>query len=262
MLPNMQTVQEIRSLLQSANADEFVVLERALKADTRKGVKQALETARHRLAAEQEELDRVAGLYRFQREIGGQGALLGLDEVGRGPLAGPLTIGGVVLPDSPYILGLNDSKQVHEAKRKSIADIVKDTAVAYTVQHISPEEIDEHGMAACLRIAFGRAIGDIESQGVHVDCILLDGNPLHLDEREVNVVKGDAKCACIAAASILAKVTRDSLMESYAELYPSYGFEKNKGYGSASHMDAIMKCGLSPIHRRSFCHFYDQQTLF
>jgi ribonuclease HII len=117
-------------------------------------------------------------------------------------------------------------------------------------------------MTACLKTAFSRAIADIERQGVQVDRVLLDGNPLGIDKREVNVIKGDAQCACIAAASIIAKVARDTLMESYAKLYPSYGFEKNKGYGSAAHMDAISRFGLSPIHRRSFCHFYEQQTLF
>lgn len=257
----MQTVVEIRAMLQAADAAEFAVLERALKADTRKGVAQAVEAARRRLAADAEERRRVAALYSFQASVG-SGVILGLDEVGRGPLAGPLTIGGVVLPDEPQVLGLNDSKQIPEAKRRAISDEVRATAIAWTIQHIPPERIDELGMSACLRQAFRAAIDDIEARGVKVDAILLDGNPLHLDPREVNVVKGDAKCASIAAASIIAKVERDSLMCEYAELYPEYGFEKNKGYGSGAHIDAIAQFGLSPIHRRSFCHFEVQETLF
>ena len=261
-LPDMQTVAEIQKLLHMADPVEFAVLERTLKADTRKGVRHALEATRRRLESEIHEQERIAEMYRYQAEIGGSGIILGLDEVGRGPLAGPLTIGGAVLPANPHIAGLNDSKQVPEAKRPAIAKQIRDTAIAFTIQHIEPDEIDELGMTACLRLAFKRAIEDVESHGIAIDRVLIDGNPLHIDPREVNVVKGDAKCACIAAASILAKVERDAIMGDYAKLYPSYGFEKNKGYGSASHIDAISQFGLCPIHRRSFCHFHEQPTLF
>ena len=249
-------------MLQTASAEELAVLERALSADTRKGVINALEAARRRIEAEENERKRLNGLYEFQEQIGGSGLLLGMDEVGRGPIAGPLTIGGVVLPREPQIPGLNDSKQIPEAKRPAIAREIREHAIAWTIQHIEPAEIDQNGMAASLRKAFSAAIADIESQGISVDAILLDGNPLHLDSREINVIKGDAKCACISAASIIAKVERDSLMERYAEVYPFYGFEHNKGYGSEQHIAAIGAHGLSPIHRRSFCHFHEQPTLF
>ena len=238
------------------------MLERALKGDARKGVQQALAAARKRLEASEREYERVSGMYAYEREIGGEGVILGLDEVGRGPLAGPLTVGGVVLASTPVILGLNDSKQVPEQKRRVISDEIRANAVAWTIQHVEPQQIDELGMAACLRLAFKAAIDDIEAQGISIDRILLDGNPLHLDKRELNVVKGDAKCASIAAASIIAKVERDSIMEKYAELYPLYGFDTCKGYGSAAHLDAISRYGLSPIHRRSYCHFTEQPTLF
>lgn len=258
----MQTVADIRALLQEAGAEEFAVLERAFKADTRKGVVQALQAARKRLEAQAAEQRRVEALYRYEEEIASGGVVIGLDEVGRGPLAGPLTIGGVVLARSPLLLGLNDSKQVPAPRREVLASQVRETAIAWTIQHVPPQEIDELGMAACLRKGFTAAIAAIEAQGVHVDVILLDGNPLHMDAREVNVVKGDAKCASIAAASIIAKVERDDLMVQAAEMYPYYGFDHNKGYGSAAHMKAISTHGLSPIHRRSFCQFYEQQTLF
>mgnify|MGYP002626030058 CR=1 FL=1 len=258
----MQTVEDIREMLQAADAAEFAILERAFKADTRKGVARALEAARKRISAEEAERERVANLYRYQYALANGGMVLGLDEVGRGPLAGPLTVGGVVLPNEPLIRGLNDSKQIPEARRSEIADDIRSHALAWTIQHISPEEIDAYGMAACLRKAFKAAIDSIESQSVKVDCILLDGNPLHLDPREQNVVKGDAKCAAISAASIIAKVERDALMMRYAEMYPEYGFEKNKGYGSSMHIEAILQFGCSPIHRRSFCHFQEQPTLF
>ena len=109
---------------------------------------------------------------------------------------------------------------------------------------------------------FAAAIAAVEAEGVSVDVVLLDGNPLHLDPREVNVVKGDGKCASIAAASLVAKVARDHVMEAYAEQYPGYGFESNKGYGSEGHMAAIRERGLCPIHRRSFCSFAAQESLF
>lgn len=249
-------------MLQDAGPEEFAVLERALSADTRKGVVNALETTRRRLQAQEAERARIDCLYAYQQELGGTGLVLGLDEVGRGPIAGPLTVGGVVLPAEPHIMGLNDSKQIPEAKRAGIAAQIRDVAIAWTIQHIEPAEIDEKGMSAALRKAFKAAIDDIAAQGIAVDAILLDGNPLHLDPREINVIKGDAKCACISAASIIAKVERDSIMEHYAEMYPFYGFEHNKGYGSERHIDALRERGLTPIHRRSFCHFHEQPTLF
>lgn len=259
------TVPEIRSKLQTATADEFAVLERSLVADTRKGVRQAVEVARRRLEAEAAEERRLAGLYAFEREIAeahGGSVVLGLDEVGRGPLAGPLAVGGVVLGDGAPIAGLNDSKQVAPEARELIAAQVREEARAWTVQYVEPEEIDRMGMTAALRMAFQRAIHAVEESGVSVDVVLLDGNPLHMDEREVNVVKGDGKCASIAAASLVAKVARDKLMEEYDAQYPGYGFASNKGYGSEGHAAAIRERGLTPIHRRSFCGAFAQETLF
>lgn len=259
------TVPEIRRKLQAADAAEFAVLERSLVADTRKGVRQALEVARRRLEAEAAEARRLAGLYAFERELAaerGASVVLGLDEVGRGPLAGPLAVGGVVLDPSDPIAGLNDSKQVPPDEREAVAAAVRERARAWTVQYVEPAEIDRAGMTAALRGAFGRAIAAVEAAGVAVDVVLLDGNPLHVDEREVNVVKGDARCASIAAASLVAKVARDGLMEEYDAAYPGYGFASNKGYGSEGHMVAIREHGLTPIHRRSFCTAFTQESLF
>lgn len=267
------SITDLRLQLQDADRATFEVLEAGLKADPRKGVQSALARARKRIEAAEAEAQRLDALYAFERDLaqealGGAAdeqkavTVLGLDEVGRGPLAGPLTIGGVVLGDGPHLEGLNDSKQVSAAKRTEVAAAIRKSARAYTVVHVQPEEIDRTGMSAALRTAFGRAIRDIESQGVHPDVILLDGNPLHLDEREVSVVKGDGKCASIAAASILAKVTRDGLMEGYDADYPQYGFAHNKGYGSADHIEAIKAYGLTPLHRASFCTSFTQPTLF
>lgn len=259
------TVAEIKDKLRAADADELAVLERALVADERKGVRTALASARKRIEAEQAEEARLAGLYAFEREVcleKGASLAVGLDEVGRGPLAGPLAVGAIVLPRSPRIAGLNDSKQVKPEARERIAAEVKRVAIAWSVQYVDPSFIDEHGMTASLRLAFARAVEDVERQGAGIDVVLLDGNPLHLDPREVNVVKGDGKCASIAAASIVAKVERDALMCRYAEEYPEYGFADNKGYASPAHIEAIKRVGLCPIHRATFCSAFTQQTLF
>ena len=259
------TVEEIRRKLRCADAHELAVLERALVADSRKGVRSAVETARRRIEAEQFEAARLAALYSFQRELvfsHGGNVAVGLDEVGRGPLAGPLAVGAVVLPDKPFVEGLNDSKQVKPEDRKHIAAQVKECALAWTVVYIEPAAIDAAGMTASLVKAFRHAIAAVENAGVHPDVVLLDGNPLHMDAREVNVVKGDGKCASIAAASIVAKVERDDLMCRLAAEYPEYGFDANKGYASPAHIAAIKEHGLSPMHRVSFCTAFTQPTLF
>lgn len=259
------TVEEIRARLRDADEREFAVLERSLVADTRKGVLSALETARRRLEAASAEQARLESLYSYERELAtdhGGAVVVGLDEVGRGPLAGPLAVGAVVLPSTPAIEGLNDSKQIRPEARKSIADRIKHVARVWTVEYIEADEIDACGMTASLITAFRRAVAHIEDKGIRPDVILLDGNPLHLDEREVNVVKGDGRCASIAAASIVAKVERDALMCRYAEQYPAYGFDTCKGYASPAHIEAIKRHGLTPLHRATFCTAFTQPSLF
>lgn len=259
------TVAEIKSRLKVADEREFAVLERSLMADTRKGVRDAVEATRRRLEAVAAERDRLASLYAFERELAngrGAGVIVGLDEVGRGPLAGPLAVGAVVLPPKPQIEGLNDSKQVKPEVRERIAAEVKRIALVWTVEYIEPDVIDACGMTASLTTAFRRAVAHVEAAGVRPDVVLLDGNPLHLDEREVNVVKGDGRCASIAAASIIAKVERDALMCRYAEQYPEYHLDECKGYASPAHIEAIKHYGLTPIHRASFCTAFTQPTLF
>ena len=258
-----QTVADIRARLKEADVEEFNVLERSLCADTRKGVQAALAATRKRLEEDQLEKKRLQSLYDFEQTITQGGLAVGLDEVGRGPLAGPLTVSGVVFPcDAPLIEGLNDSKQVAESKRASLAETIKEQALAWSVVHVEPDEIDAIGMSAALRMAFTEAVLAIEKQGIVPEVILLDGNPLHFDAREVNIVKGDSKCASIAAASLIAKTTRDALMVEYDARYPGYDFKNSKGYGSKRHRDAIEQKGLCPIHRVSFCQNFLQESLF
>ena len=260
-----QTVEEIRAKLACANASTLPSLERSLASDTRKGVISALNAARKRIAKETAEQSRLEGLYTFQKDFANQAGasvVVGLDEVGRGSVAGPLAVGAVVLPEEPRIALLNDSKQLSPEQREEIAKEIKEVALAWTVQYIEPSYIDAHGMTASLIAAFRKAVKAIEDQGFAVDLILLDGNPLHFDKRERNIVKGDAKCASIAAASVVAKVERDALMVELSSQYPEYGWDQCKGYASASHIEAIKKRGLTPLHRASFCQSFMQETLF
>lgn len=262
MAKNFQTAEDIIHRLRNADARKLAVLEKTVAADTRKTVQAALTAARKRVAAEEAEAARLASMYTYQEKLSEGRVLVGLDEVGRGPLAGPLTVAAVVLPLEHRITGLNDSKQLSAAERECIAAEVKAHAVAWAIEHVLPSDIDTYGMTRCLKMGFTRVVQAIESAGVVPDVVLLDGNPLHFDAREVNVVKGDAKCASIAAASIIAKVARDEIMVELATQYPGYGFESNKGYGSAAHQEAIRELGISPVHRVSFCTAFAQATLF
>ena len=170
-------------------------------------------------------------MYDLQRELGGDGVVLGVDEVGRGAIAGPLTVCAVALPASPRIWGLNDSKQLTPARREALAAQIAEVATAIGIAHIEPASIDAVGMSSALRMAMANAI---EDAGVNPDCVLIDGNPVHVHPREKTLVKGDARVACIAAASIVAKVTRDAMMVAYDAEYPEYHLAECKGYGSAA----------------------------
>ena len=262
MAKNFQTAQDIVARLRAADASELAVLEHTVQADTRKTVQQALSSARKRVAAQEAEYERVSAMYRFQCEYAPCEQVVGLDEVGRGPLAGPLTVAAVVLPEEPVLVGINDSKQVAPAMREELAAKIKSIALFYAIEHIPPDDIENHGMTTCLKHAFSNALRSVEAQGASPAVVLLDGNPLHFDTRERNVIKGDAKVASIAAASIIAKVERDAMMNEYARDYPEYGFDRNKGYGSEEHRNAIARYGLTPLHRRSFCTSFVQDTLF
>lgn len=264
--PMNMTIPEIKALLDKADEQEFRALERSLAADTRKGVAAALASTGKRLATEKRERERVEELYAFQRKLaearGESAIILGLDEVGRGSVAGPLAVGAVVLDETDIIEGLDDSKKIAPERRAELAEIIKERSRAWAVFYVEPCDIDRDGMTRSLRRAFTGALGQIEAAGIRPDVVLVDGNPLNIDPREINVVKGDAKCASIAAASILAKAQRDDLMCSLAKRYPAYRFDENKGYGSPQHIEAIRTHGISDMHRATFCRSFMQETLF
>ena len=251
---------KIAAELTSAPIEEIGALVERYRDDPRAQVQKACERAIRRRDKEQAERQRVVDMYRTMTELGGEGVIVGVDEVGRGSVAGPLTVCAVCLPAEPVIWGLNDSKQLTPAKRELLAARIAEVAVAIGICHIPPADIDGQGMAACLRRAVAGAVADT---GLTPDCVLMDGNPLGAVEHERDVVHGDATVACIAAASIVAKVTRDEMMVEYDAEYPGYHLAQSKGYASAEHIAAIKERGLSPIHRVSFCgNFLETARLF
>ena len=191
-------------------------------------------------------------LWIFEQQYTENGSLTvaGVDEAGRGPLAGPVFAAAVILPFGTEIDGLNDSKKLSEAKRDKLFDIITDKAVAYGIASASEKEIDGINILEATFLAMNRALKQIEGS---FDLALIDGNRNKgIEYPSVTVIKGDALCADIAAASILAKVSRDRFMYTMAEKYPQYGFEKHKGYGTKLHYENIAKYGVCPIHRKTF----------
>ena len=184
--------------------------------------------------------------------------ICGVDEAGRGPLAGPVCAAAVILPKGLELPGLNDSKKLTDKKRRELFPVIKEQAIAYGIGLASHEEIDEMNILQATYLAMERAIGQLEGKA---DFALIDGNRAKDFGLPVRtVVKGDSLSASIAAASILAKVTRDDIMLEMAEIYPQYGFEVHKGYGTKAHYEALREHGHSPIHRMTFLRkFYGEK---
>lgn len=177
-------------------------------------------------------------------------SVCGVDEAGRGPLAGPVCAAAVILPKGLILDGVNDSKKLTEKKREALFDVVKENATSYSIAFASVEEIEELNILNATMLAMKRAV---EGLDVPADFAYIDGNRLpDLNIPAEYIIKGDARSMSVAAASILAKVSRDRLMLNFADIYPGYGFEKHKGYGTKVHTDAIKELGPCPIHRMSF----------
>lgn len=194
--------------------------------------------------------------YEEKRYAEGYTAVCGCDEAGRGPLCGPVVAAAVILPRGIVIEGLNDSKKLTEKKRDALFEVIKEKALAYAIAEATPEEIDEINILNASMLAMRRAVDMLD---LKADFALIDGNCSRgFDIPTETVVKGDSKSASIAAASILAKVTRDRGCLELDRLYPEYGIAKHKGYPTKEHMDAVREHGPSPIHRRSFLKFLDK----
>lgn len=249
-----ESTKEIMGKIQAAAIEELPVLFLQYAQDERAGVRAAVEKGRKRLLAYEKEVERSKALQKYEREYAAYQYICGIDEVGRGPLAGPVVAGAVILPKDCDILYINDSKKLSEKKREELYDIIMEQAVAVGIGCSTPERIDEINILQATYEAMREALSKLEPEP---DLLLNDAVTIpQVKIRQVPIIKGDAKSISIGAASIVAKVTRDRLMVQYDEIYPEYGFASHKGYGAQAHVDALRKYGPCPIHRRSFItHF-------
>lgn len=243
-------IDRIREELRAAEETMLPDFILTYEEDERTGVRKLVRQAEKRLEQYKKEQERIEKLRTYERQYEGRGYVCGIDEVGRGPLAGPVVAGAVILPKDCSILYINDSKKLSEKKREELYEVIMEQAVAAGIGMVGPARIDEINILQATYEAMRQAIQNLS---VKPDILLNDAVTIPLvDIPQVPIIKGDAKSISIGAASIIAKVTRDRLMKEYHEIMPEYGFAKNKGYGSKEHIEAILAYGPSPIHRQSF----------
>lgn len=241
----------IKELIKKEEINKII---EGLSSDTRKNVQSLGAKIKKEKKKYQDEVIRVKNMYSFDRSFGEYKYIAGVDEVGRGPLAGPIVAAAVILDlnalDEDIILELNDSKKISKKKREELSEVIKKKALAYSIKEASNKEIDDKGIAYCNNKVF---LDACTSMYIKPDLVLSDGylvKNIQIDNK--SVIKGDTKSACIAAASIIAKVYRDNLMKEYSFKYPNYGFEENSGYGTEKHVEYLKKVGSCDIHRLSF----------
>ena len=259
------SIAQIKQAFADATFAQYDALFSAYAEDEREGVKKILQQAKRKQEKYEEELARVYQMQEYERKYAMYPVVCGIDEVGRGPLAGPVVAAAVVLPENCDILYINDSKKLSAAKREELFEEIVAKAKAFGIGMASHSRIDEINILQATYEAMRQAIMNLsvnKERTIRPDVLLNDAVTIPgVDELfpagetkilQVPIIKGDAKSASIAAASILAKVTRDRMMEQLSETYPEYGFASNKGYGSAEHIQALKEYGPCPIHRKSF----------
>ena len=246
----MATIKEIKEQLANIQRlDDPLLAE--LEQDSRSGVIQAIAKRKRELQKQVDEDLRLEKMLAYEKELYTQGIQLiaGVDEVGRGPLAGPVVAAAVILPEDCKISGLNDSKKIPKSKHKEIYEAVLQNAIAIGIGVKDNHVIDQVNIYEATKLAMMEAIGQLEPQPQH---LLIDAMRLDLPIPQTSIIKGDANSLSIAAASIVAKVTRDQMMEEFDREYPGYDFAQNAGYGTVKHLAGLDKLGVTPIHRRSF----------
>ncbi|MCR8745177.1 ribonuclease HII [Romboutsia lituseburensis] len=247
-----KSVKEIKEIIDSLSMDKYLEYIDILRNDERKSVQSIAVRMAKKLDSIRRENERLETINEFENEGYDKGYVYigGIDEAGRGPLAGPVVAAVVVFKPNTKIEGINDSKKLSESKRDELFDIIKDQALDYGIGIVNNEEIDEFNILNATYMAMKKSINCLEKTP---DYLLVDAATIPgIDSDQKAIIKGDSKSISIAAASILAKVTRDSIMYQYEEMYPGYGFKSHKGYGTKEHYDAIEKLGITPIHRKSF----------
>lgn len=248
------TVNEIKKELEEAPAEKVTELLMAYREDPRASVAALVRKYEKKQEKMRQEIKRLERMKQYEYQYEKEGIICGIDEAGRGPLAGPVVAAAVILPKDCQILYINDSKKLSPAKREELYEAIMKKACAVGVGYASPARIDEINILQATYEAMREAVGKLsaEPQVLLNDAVTIPG----IDIMQVPIIKGDAKSISIAAASIIAKVTRDRLMIEYDREFPQYGFASHKGYGSAGHIEALKQYGPSPIHRKSFIkHF-------
>ncbi|MCR5375493.1 MAG: ribonuclease HII [Lachnospiraceae bacterium] len=250
----MESIGSIRERIKACPEDALETLLAELASDERAGVQSLIASGRKRIAAYEKELARTEEMWHYERLYPNREYIGGIDEVGRGPLAGPVVAACVILPKDCKLLYINDSKQLSEKKREELYDRIMEEAVAVGIGSVSHEVIDEINILQATFAAMREAIGklSVTPDQLLVDAVHIPG--ITIPQR--GIIKGDAHSISIAAASIVAKVTRDRYMVEMDAKYPGYGFAGNKGYGSAEHIAALREKGPCEIHRRSFIHAF------
>ena len=243
-------IGEIKKEFEQADKNQLELLYKKYENDERAGVVSLIAKYKKQEENLRKEKERIENMSIYERKYEDFSFICGIDEVGRGPLAGPVVAGAVILPKNCDILYLNDSKKLSEKMRESLYDEIMEKAVAVGIGIVSPARIDEINILQATYEAMRMAISNLK---VKPDLLLNDAVTIpEVTIKQVPIIKGDAKSISIAAASIIAKVTRDRLMVEYENVLPGYGFASNKGYGSAMHIQALQEIGPTPIHRQSF----------
>ncbi len=243
-------IAEVKLEFMQAKEDTIPELLLKYSEDERSGVVTICNQYRNKIWTLQREMERLATMRTYENKYSDYEYICGIDEVGRGPFAGPVIAAAVILPKDCNILYVNDSKQLSEKKREELYDEIISQAIAFGIGSVPPNKIDEMNILQATYEAMRKAIGNLS---VKPDLLLNDAVTIPgVDIKQVPIIKGDAKSISIAAASIVAKVTRDRMMVAYDKIFPGYDFASNKGYGSAKHIAAIKEIGLTPIHRLSF----------
>lgn len=246
----MTKIAEIKNEFLTTPVDELEILIEKYKEDERAGVQKLIEKAHKDIKNLAKERERLEHMREFEHKYSQYDYICGIDEVGRGPLAGPVIAAAVILPKDCEILYINDSKQLSEKKREELYDIIMEKAIAVGIGSSSHAVIDEINILNATYVAMREAIGNLN---VKPDVLLNDAVKIpEVDVMQVPIIKGDAKSVSIAAASIIAKVTRDRMMQEYDRVFPGYAFASNKGYGSKEHIEGLKSQGPCLIHRRTF----------
>ncbi|MCA1059185.1 ribonuclease HII [Rossellomorea aquimaris] len=249
-----KSIKEIKQMIGTLTDSDPIMEE--LKQDERKGVQKLLQQFERERIKKVKEKEEFKILTRYETEVRHQGFknIAGIDEVGRGPLAGPVVTAAVILPPDFYLAGLNDSKKLSESKREEYFNYIQEHAISIGVGMVHAMEIDDINIYQATKKAMNDAIVNLS---VKPDYLLIDAMKLETPYPSKSIIKGDSKSISIAAASIVAKVTRDRMMKEYAERYPGYAFEKNAGYGTKDHLMGLKRLGVTPLHRKSFAPVKD-----